>query len=166
GDGMHVAVPAEKLGSRRRDPARLPDELGAPLVHGERAREHARPRVGNAEQLERTLDGAVLAVAAVEEHKGAVEALADERLESPPLGIEGVGVDALLLQRSEHHRAALQRNGALGRAAAHKHGDLAEVARVHAAPPMILTSGTRSIRKRFATVSRASAISASIRRAA
>src|SRR5262249_3634247 len=90
------------------------------------------------------------------------EALADERLESPLLGIEGVGVDALLLQRSEHHRAALQRNGALGRAAAHEHGDLAEVARVHAAPPMILTSGTRSIRKRFATGERASAIGASI----
>ena len=44
----------------------LHDVLGALLVHGERGREHARMRVGNAEHLEDALHAAVLAELAVQ----------------------------------------------------------------------------------------------------
>ena len=64
--------------ARRRDAAREPDELRAPLVHRERRRHHAAAGVRDPQRLERALHGAVLAEAAVQRDEHAVEALALE----------------------------------------------------------------------------------------
>src|SRR5260221_7251923 len=114
-----------------------PDALGAQLVHGERRSEHAAARIGNAEPLEDALDRAVLAEAAMQRDDDALEALLLEGGEVFFLWIEGVRVDPLGAKRLQHHGAALQRNFALRRFAAEKHGNLAEL---HAASPTMRTS--------------------------
>ena len=62
----------------RRNAAREPHELGAPLVHRERRRHHAAARVGNPQGFERALHGAVFAEAPVERDERARVALAGE----------------------------------------------------------------------------------------
>ena len=65
---------------RRRGDALLGEEvLGDRLVPRQRARHHAGPGVGDAEELQQLLDGAVLAVLAVQRDVGGVGALASER---------------------------------------------------------------------------------------
>src|SRR5437660_635954 len=159
---MEIGFASEKLVVGRRNPAPLPDDLRAPFVHRERAPEHARSGVGDSEELERALDRAVLAVAAVQRDKDAVEPLFDKCLESPLLGIECVRIDTFFLQSGQDHCAALERNGSLRGTPAHHHGDLSKVARPHAASPMILTSGTSSMPNRSFTALRACSISASM----
>ena len=62
GDHAHpVGLRVDDAVARRRDAARQPHELGAPLVHRQRRRHHAAAGVGNAQRLERALHGAVLA---------------------------------------------------------------------------------------------------------
>src|SRR5881396_456030 len=157
---MKIALASEQLAVRRRNATSLPDELGAPLVHREGAAENARAGVGDGEELKRPLKGAVLAVAAVQRDKDTVEPIFDERVESTLLRVESVGVHAPFFQGGQHHRAAFQRHGALGRAPAQEHGDFSKVA--HTASPMIRTSGTSSMPKRSFTVPRACSISASM----
>src|SRR5213592_2391093 len=157
---MKIALASEQLAVRRRNATSLPDELGAPLVHREGAAENARACVGDGEELKRPLKGAVLAVAAVQRDKDTVEPIFDERVESTLLRVDSVGVHAPFFQGGQHHRAAFQRHGALGRAPAQEHGDFSKVA--HTASPLIRTSGTSSMPKRSFTVPRACSISASV----
>ena len=115
--------------ARRRNAAREPDELRAPLVHRERGGHDAAAGVRNAERLERALHRAVLAEAAVQRDEHAREAVA-RQLEQVALGrIERMRVDAALAQRVQHGVAGQQRDLALGRRAAEQHGDLAEIVR-------------------------------------
>src|SRR5262249_8648737 len=145
-----------------RDPAGLPHELRAPLVHRQRARQHARAGIRNAEQLQSTLYGPVLAVAPVQSDEDAVEALRDELL-GPALGrIERMRIHAVRGQGGTHHGPAVERAGARGRFPAERDRHFPELGGLHAGSPMILTSGTRSMPWRRFTVSRACAISASM----
>src|SRR5712671_5208660 len=157
---MKIALAREQLALRRRNAASQPGELGAPLVHREGAAQNARAGIRNANQLERSLDRPILAVTAVQRDEDAVEPIFDERVESPLLRVEGVSIHAFFPKSGEHHSAAFQRHGALGRAPAREHGDLSKVA--HTASPMIRTSGTNSKPKRRLTASRACSISASM----
>src|SRR5581483_6952370 len=134
----------------------------APLVHRERAREHARSRVRQAEQLERTLQRSVLAVPTMERYERAVEARGDQLIQPAVAGIERMRVDALSAQRREHHAPAVERHLALGRPAAEQNGDLSEIGGFHFGSPMILTSGSRSMPCRRMTSARACSIRRSI----
>ena len=107
-----------------------PDALGHDLVHGDARGHHSRPRVGNPEQLQRALDRAVLAIAAVQRDEAAVEPLHLELIHVLPGRVERVGIDAPVLQGLEHTGARHQRDFALGRAAAHEHRHLAQVGHV------------------------------------
>src|SRR5258706_15600443 len=90
--------------------ASLPDEFGAPLVHREGAAHDARAGIRNADQLERTLDRAILAIAAVQHNEDPVEPVFDERFEPPLLRIESVCIDVFFLQTGQYHGAALDLN--------------------------------------------------------
>src|SRR5258708_29275081 len=157
-----MALSSEELAVRSRNAASLPEELGAPLVHREGAAQNARAGIRNARQLERALNRAVLAIAAVQHTEDSCEAICDERCESPFLRIESVCIDAFFLQSGRYHGAALERNGTLCGPPPHQHSDLSKVARLHAASPMILTSGINSTSKRRLTASRACSIRASM----
>ena len=76
-------------------------------------------------QLECALDGAVLAVPAVQRDEGAVEA--GQFVELALDRVEGVCIDALALQRGEHARAALERDLALGGGTAEENGYFSKI---------------------------------------
>ena len=122
-----VGAAAQQRVPRRRQALGQPDALGHDLVDGHARGHHARAGVGDAQQFQRALHRAVLAEAAVQRDEAALEALALE-LRQVALGrVEGMRIDALGLQRLQHAAARHQRDLALGRVAAHQHGDLAEV---------------------------------------
>src|SRR5690348_3163365 len=114
--------------ARRRDAACEPHQLRAPLVHRERRTHDAAARVRNAQRLERALDGAVLAEAAVQRDERALEALGLELVEGALGRIERVRVHALALQRSQDRVAGEERDLSLRARSAHQHGDFAEFA--------------------------------------
>jgi hypothetical protein len=130
GDGAQLLarllIAAEADEARRRQPFGEPDALGHHLVHGDCRGEHARAGVRQTEQLERALDAAVLAMAAVQGDEAADEALALELAELALGGIERMGVDAHAPQRQQHAGARHDRDLPLGRGAAHQHRDLAQ----------------------------------------
>ena len=114
---------------RRRNAAREPDELRAPLVHRQRRRHHAAAGVGNLQRLQRALHGAVLAEAAVQRDEDAREAVALQ-VEDVALGrIERMRVHALLAQRRQDAIAGHQRHLALRGRTAQQHRDFAEFGR-------------------------------------
>jgi hypothetical protein len=104
--------------------------LAAQLVHGQRRAEHAAAGVGHAERLERALHEAVLAAAAVQRQPGAVEARPAEQRTGSLHRVDGMRIDAAANERGKYRLAADQRNLALGRLAAHQHGDPPEIPRV------------------------------------
>ena len=128
----HRAQPfADLLGARQRDVARRrqalgdPDALGHHLVHRDRRGHHARAGVGDAQQLERALHRAVLAVAAVQRDEAAKNRRAAVRpARARPGRTRARRRPASAAPRARPARQ--QRDLALGRTAAHQHGDLAQ----------------------------------------
>ena len=146
-------------------PARVPDELGAPLVHRQRGGHHAAAGVRNPQRLERALHGAVLAEAAVQRD----EARARSRSRfsshrSRSAGSNACASTPFSRSAASTRVAGQERDLALGRRPAHQHRDLAEFAHASliAASPMMRTSGSRSTPVFARTVSRTCAISASM----
>src|SRR5206468_1774606 len=92
--------------------------------------------------LQSALHRAVLAVAAVQRDEAAREALALQFAQLALRRIEGIGIDALALQRIEHAGAGHQAHFALGAGAAHQHRNLAERFHVHAHDDSLLKSAT------------------------
>ena len=153
--------------ARRRDAAREPDELGAPLVHRERGGHHAAARVADAQRLERALHGAVLAEAAVQRDEHARRSRRGASSHSVALRrVERVRVDALVAQRGQHGVAGQERDLALRRRA---RPSAPRPCRIRswliarppfAATPTMRTSGSRSTPVRCADRRRARARSA------
>jgi hypothetical protein len=87
---------------------------------------HAAAGVGNAQLLERALQAAVFAVAAVQRDEHAVEFFRGQFGQRALGRIEGVGVDALRFQRLQHAGAGHEGDLALGGTAAEQDADLAQ----------------------------------------
>ncbi len=102
------------------------------------------PVYGNLQRLERALDRAVLAEAAVQRDEHAIEAVALQLPQVALGGIERMRIDTLLAQRAQHAVAGHERNLALRRRSAQQHGHLAELRTAHLASPTIRTSGSSS----------------------
>ncbi len=111
-------------------PERLPHPLGAGLVHRQRRTEHARTGVRHAQRFQRALQHAVFATAvlAVQDVEHAREMAGAQRIEQRRNAVDRMRIDAARLQRREHVAAGIERHLALGRAAAHHHGDATELA--------------------------------------
>src|SRR6185503_10551474 len=140
-NGLPVALFVEDAETRRRQLVGDPDHLGAPLVHADRRAHHAAAGVGDAEHLERALDGAVLAAAAVQRDEAAREAFALQLEYVALRRIEGVRVDALGAQCLQNTVTAHERDFALRGFSAHQHRDFAVT---HAGCPTTRTSVERT----------------------
>ena len=76
------------------------EELRLGLVHGRRARPHARARVGEADSFQKTLEHAVLAALAVKAEEGDIEGLFDQSLQVVLVSwVELIDGEARLAQR-------------------------------------------------------------------
>ncbi|GAO24974.1 1-phosphofructokinase [Alicycliphilus sp. B1] len=117
-------------------PFEAPDALGHDLVHGDAGRHDAGAGIGDAQQLQRALHRAVLAVAAMQGDEAALVAVGLEFRQVGVRGIERMGIDAARAQRLQHAAAGHERDLALGRIAAHEHGHLAQ--RLHVDLQVIL----------------------------
>ena len=111
---------------RRGQAACLPHLLGADLVDGHGRCHDPRTGVGNAQHLQNALDGAVLAVAAMQRNEGAVVAGLFQVAQRSLRRIEGLGIDPLGLEGLQHIAAGIQRDIALGRMSAHQHHDASQ----------------------------------------
>jgi len=72
--------------------------------------------IRNADQLERTLDRAVLAIAAVQHNEDSVEPVFDERFESPLLRIESVCIDVFFFRAANTMEPLLSETAPRGNA--------------------------------------------------
>src|SRR5439155_2541587 len=127
GDDLHpIGVLIDDAIARRRNAAREPHELRAPLVHRERRGHDAASGVRDAERLQRALHGAVFAEAPMQRDERALKAIALQLEQIAHGGIEWIGIDPFFAQRAEHGVAREKRDLALRRWTAHQHGNFAE----------------------------------------
>jgi hypothetical protein len=97
--------------------------LGHGLVHADGARENARPRVGDAHDLEQTLDGAVLPEFSVEPVEGEFDAHAPQISRDVTAHIDRHCRVSFFHERLQHGIAARNRHVSLRRQAAQEHPD-------------------------------------------
>ncbi len=137
----------------RRDPGRAEQLLGSELVHRQRRREHAGPRVGRIEPLQYSLDSAVFAAGTVQGDPHAIKFLVRECGQVALGRIPAARVDTSRLERFEHGGAGFERHLPLTGGTAVHHRDATEIASVidsesslvhEAASPTMRTSRTSS----------------------
>ena len=97
-----MAALAQKDMARRGQPFGQPHALGHDFVDGNAASLHARAGVGQAQQLQRALHGAVFAVAAMQGDEAAGKAFAPQLAQVALCGVERVGVHAARAQRLQN----------------------------------------------------------------
>ena len=92
----------------------LVELLGDGLVHGQGAAQHARSLVGNPQQVQQALHGSVLAIGAVQDDQGRIDAVGiGHQARQIGLGIVAHDIVFLLVQGLENLIAAAQRHLAL-----------------------------------------------------
>ena len=123
------AVSRERVEVGRGDAGVAHRVLGEHLVHAADAGGRAGAGVGEADELEQLLHGAVLAAAAVQRDERDVGARRLEPLDEVGADVDARHLVAEPLERVLHLGAGAQRDVALERAAALEHGDPAHCAR-------------------------------------
>ena len=79
------------------------DLLGAHLVHADGAGQHARTRIGDIHHLQQALDGAVLAIFAVQSQKRHLHAFAAQLFGDIAVDVDA---DRVIAQRLQRRQAA------------------------------------------------------------
>ncbi len=117
--------------SARHDPAVGDRDAGRPhhlfralLVHGERGGQHARVRVGHADQLQQTLHAAILAPAAVQGIEAHLGLHGAQLIGEIAAHVDEGHLVAGLLQGRAARLARIEAHLALGGEAAHEHRDV------------------------------------------
>ena len=126
GHGREIAFRMQHLEWRRGYAYALPQQLGAPFIHSQGAGQDTRTGIGDAHQLQRTLNSAVLAITTMQGDKGPVKATLGQLAQVLGLRIEGMRVHPTAKQGRQHHAATVERYLALGRASAKQHRNAAQ----------------------------------------
>ena len=104
-----------------------PHAFGHGFVNGDARSHDARTGVGNAQQFERTLHGAVFTESAVQCNETPLETFFFEIGQIAFGWIESMGIDTTTAQGIEHAIAGHERDVALGGFATHQDGHLTEM---------------------------------------
>jgi len=114
----------EPVVGRRRHVVEAEQLLGLELVHGQRAREHARACVGNAQDLEQALDAAVFTQRAVQGQEGDVDVRLSQALIDVFLDHDASDAMPALLEGLGDRFSGGERNLSLGAQATHQDSDV------------------------------------------
>ena len=98
--------------------------LGAVLLHRQRRRQHAGMAIGNAQNFHHTLNGSILAWAAMQQIERGIRLHFGQLRGDVPVHIDPRHTKACPLRRIGTGLAGAQRNLALGGPASHQNGDV------------------------------------------
>src|SRR5690554_6639160 len=146
GNSIPIAIGIQHQCCRCRQLQCLPHQFGTLFVHGQRRCQHTTAGIGNTQQLQRTLQGAILAAPAVQGDKDTIRC---QRLKPCQASFGGVvtnRIDTTTLQRRQHRSTTLERYLALGGASPIQHHDPAKTLLCHSITSLSINRLSASLR--------------------